>query len=77
MKRIDALKQSAFKEGKNDFFLVFNSANLTYFSGFPGATALVIPNQGDSVLYVSAVNFEQAKAETKELEVQLLKRGKI
>lgn len=75
MKRIDALKQSAFKEGKNDFFLVFNSANLTYFSGFPGATALVIPNQGDSVLYVSAVNFEQAKAETKELEVQLLKRG--
>jgi Xaa-Pro aminopeptidase len=73
--RINALKQSAFKEGKIGFFLIFNSVNLTYFTSFPGATALLIPEQGESVLYVSAVNYEQAKAETKGLSVELLKRG--
>ena len=75
MNRINALKQSAFKEGKFDFFLIFNSANLTYFTSFPGATALLIPEQGESVLYVSAVNYEQAKAEAGGLTVELLKRG--
>ena len=75
MNRINALKQSAFKDGKLDFFLIFNSFNLTYFTGFPGATALLIPEQGESVLYVSAVNYEQAKAETNGLTVELLKRG--
>jgi Xaa-Pro aminopeptidase len=75
LNRINALKQSAFKEGKFDFFLIFNSINLTYFTSFPGATALLIPEQGESVLYVSAVNYEQAKAETNGLTVELLKRG--
>ena len=72
---INALKQSAFKEGKFDFFLIFNGVNVTYFTGFPGATALLIPEQGESVLYVSGVNYEQAKAETDGLTVELLKRG--
>jgi Xaa-Pro aminopeptidase len=75
LNRINALKQSAFKEEKFDFFLIFNNANLTYFTSFPGATALLIPEQGESVLYVSAVNYEQAKAETNGLKVELLKRG--
>lgn len=75
MKRIDALKQLAFKEGTFDFFLIFNSTNLTYFTNIPGATAMLIPEQGESVLYVSAVNYEQAKAETFGLTVELLKRG--
>ncbi len=75
MNRINALRQSAFKEDKFDFFLIFNSSNLTYLTGFSGATALLIPKQGESTLYVSSVNYEQAKAETKGLEVDLLKRG--
>ena len=75
MNRINALMQSAFKEGKFDFFLIFNNINLTYFTSFPGATALLIPQQGESILYVSAVNYEQAKAETNRLTVELLKRG--
>jgi Xaa-Pro aminopeptidase len=75
LNRINALKQSAFKEEKFDFFLIFNSTNLTYFTGFPGATALLIPEQGESILYVSAVNYEQAKAETNGLTVELLKQG--
>jgi Xaa-Pro aminopeptidase len=75
LNRINALKQLAFKNGKVDFFAIFNSANLTYLSGFSGATALVASKKGESILYVSAVNYEQAKAETSDLTVKLLKRG--
>jgi Xaa-Pro aminopeptidase len=75
MNRINTLRQSAFKENEFDFFMIFNSSNLTYFTGFSGATALLIPKQGESVLYVSAVNYEQAKAETSGLGVCLLKQG--
>ena len=75
MKRTDALKQSAAKQGKPSDFLIFNQTNLTYFTGFSGATALLIPEQGENVLYVSGVNYEQAKAEAKGLIVELLKRG--
>jgi Xaa-Pro dipeptidase len=74
LNRINTLRQSAQKQGNNNF-LIFNSANLTYFTGFSGATALLIPEQGESILYVSAVNYEQAKAEVKGLTVELLKRG--
>ncbi len=74
MNRIEALKQSAFQKDFN-YFIIFNSANLTYFTSFPGATALLIPKEGESILYVSTVNYEQAKAETSGLSVELLKRG--
>ena len=75
MKRIDALKQSAAKQGKPSNFIIFNQTNITYFTGFSGATALLIPEQGENILYVSGVNYEQAKAETQDLTVELLKRG--
>ena len=75
MNRTDALKQSATKQGKPCNFIIFNSANLTYFTGFPGATALLIPEQGENVLYVSTVNYEQAKAEAKGFNIELIKRG--
>jgi Xaa-Pro dipeptidase len=75
MNRIDALKQSAAKQGISCSFIIFNPNNLTYLTGFPGATALLIPNQGENVLFVSGVNYEQAKTEAKGLTVELLKRG--
>ena len=74
MNKIDKLRQTAQKQAIENF-LIFNSTNLTYFTGFSGATALLIPQQGESTLYVSAVNYEQAKAEVKGITVQLLKRG--
>jgi Xaa-Pro aminopeptidase len=74
LNRINTLQQTAVKN-KFDAFLIFNTTNMTYFSGFAGATALQIPNQGESSLYVSGVNIEQAKAETRGLNVKLLKRG--
>jgi Xaa-Pro dipeptidase len=60
---------------KFDNFLILNSSNIIYFANFAGATAMLIPNQGKSILYVSEVNYEQAKAETTDLTVELLKRG--
>ncbi len=74
MNRIRTLQQSTLTE-KLDRFLIFNSFNLTYFTNFSGAAALLIPKQGEGVLYVSTVNYEQAKAETEGLTVELLKRG--
>jgi Xaa-Pro dipeptidase len=74
MQKIDALKKSATQQDIANF-LIFNSTNLIYFTGFNGATALLIPQDGENTLYVSAVNYEQAKAETKNFKIELLKRG--
>jgi Xaa-Pro dipeptidase len=75
LKRIDALKQKAFKESRFDGFLIFNSANLTYLTGFSGASALLIPKNGESRAYVYGVNYAQAEAELSEFTVELVKRG--
>jgi Xaa-Pro dipeptidase len=74
MTKINALRKTAFKNDKFDFFLILNSSNITYFTGFSGATALLVPRQGESILYVSSVNYEQAKSETSNLTINLLKR---
>jgi Xaa-Pro aminopeptidase len=73
LNRIDSLKQAAFKEGKFDGFLIFNSANLIYLTGFSGASALLIPKDGENTVYVYNVNYEQAKAEGKAFRVELVK----
>ncbi len=75
MNRTEALRQTATKQGLTCNFLIFNPSNLTYFTGFSGATALLVPEQGENVLFVGGVNYEQAKAEAKGLTVELLKRG--
>ncbi len=74
MKRIDVLKKVAF-EKKTDGFLVFNSANLTWLTGFSGASALLIPKNGESRAYVYGVNYEYAKAQSGGVTVELVKRG--
>lgn len=73
MKRINALRKTAFTENGFDGYLIFNSANLLYFLGFPGTTALLIPADGESTVYVYGVNYEQAKAEGKGFRVELVK----
>jgi Xaa-Pro aminopeptidase len=75
LNRTDKLKQVAQKQGKPSNFIIFNQTNLTYFTNFSGAAALLVPEQDECTLYVSGVNFEQAKAEAKDLSVELLKRG--
>ncbi len=73
--RTEQLKQVASKHNLPDTFLVFNPANIAYFTGFQGATALLIRQDGENMLFVSGVNYEQAKAEVRDFTVQLLKRG--
>jgi len=75
LNRTDSLKQAAFKEGRFDGFLIFNSANLIYFTGFSGASALLIPKDGENTIYVYNVNYEQAKAEGKAFRMKLVKRN--
>src|SRR3990170_6850450 len=74
MRRTAALKKTAFEEKGFDGYLVFNSANLLYFTGFPGASALLTPRDGECAIYVYGVNYEQAKAEGKGFRVELVKR---
>lgn len=73
MKRIDSLKKLAFAENGFDGYLIFNSTNMLYFLGFPGATSLLVPADGESTVYVYGVNYEQAKAEGKGFKVELVK----
>jgi Xaa-Pro aminopeptidase len=75
LKKIEALKQIAFKKKSFDGFLITNEANLLYFTGFPGASSLLIPKQGENTIYVYGVNYEQAKAEEKGFNVELMSRG--
>jgi Xaa-Pro dipeptidase len=74
LNRTESLKQVAFKEGKFDGFLIFNSANLIYLTGFSGASALLISKDRENTVYVYNVNYEQAKAEGKAFRVELVKR---
>ncbi len=62
---------------KFDGFLIIDEANLLYFAGFPGAACLLIARNGEKMLYVYSVNYEQAKAEAegKGLRVELVKGG--
>lgn len=75
MKRVQALKQTAFEQKGFDGFLITNETNMLYFTGFPGAASLLIPKNGEGTIYVYGVNYEQAKAEGKGFNVELTKRG--
>jgi len=70
--RAESLKQ---KTNNQTDFLILNQTNITYFCDFSGANALLIPHQGENMLYVSGVNYEQAKKEAKNADVVLIKRG--
>lgn len=75
MKRMKALRETAFEKKGFDGFLITNEANLLYFNRFPGAACLLIPKKGEGIIYVYGVNYEQAKAEGKGFKVELVKRG--
>lgn len=74
MDRITLLKRKAFEERGFDGFLVVNDANMLYFAGFPGAACLLFPRDGENVLYVYGVNYEQAKAEARGFRIELVRR---
>jgi len=75
LKRIKNLRQAAFEKEGFDGFLITDEANLLYFTGFVGASCLLIPKKGEGIIYVYGTNYEQAKAEGKGLKVELVKQG--
>ena len=75
LKRVEALRQLAFEKKGFDGFLVTNGANQLYFAGFPGTACMLIPKKGKTTIYVYGTNYEQAKAEGKGFNVELVKRG--
>ena len=75
MRRTNKLKQSATKHNKPNTFAIFNQANITYLTGFKGATALLIPEDDQSILYVASVNCEQAKEEAQDFTIEVIDRG--
>jgi Xaa-Pro dipeptidase len=75
LKRMEALRETAFEKKEFDGFLITNEANLLYFTGFSGASCLLIPRKGEGIIYVYGVNYEQAKAEGKRFRVELVKLG--
>jgi Xaa-Pro dipeptidase len=64
----------AFEKRGFDGFLITNEANILYFAGFPGAACLLFSKNGENVLYVYGVNYEQAKAKGEGFNVELIKR---
>ncbi len=73
LKRIDALRKLAFKNNASDGYVIFNTVSLTYFIGFQGPTAMLVPPDGESTLYVYGTNYELTKAEGKGFRVEKVK----
>ncbi len=69
------MKKTAFDKDTIDGLLVLNSANLTWLTGFCGASALLIPIKGENIVFVSGVNYAQAEAELSGFTVELVKHG--
>jgi Xaa-Pro dipeptidase len=71
--RTEALRRLVREAGASKAFLIFNQANLFYFTGFQGASALYLPLEGQGTMFVYSVNYAQAEAECREVNVQLVK----
>jgi len=70
--RLNSLRELSQKRGL-DGFLVANEFNMLYLTEFSGGARLLVPNEGENVLYVYGVNYEQAKLEAKDCRVELVK----
>jgi len=68
------LKKS-FEKNQLDGYIVVDETNMLYLTGFDGASRLLVPASGESVLYVFGVNYEMAKAVVKNCSVELMQRG--
>ncbi len=71
--RIQTLKNS-FKSEKIDGYIVSGETNIFYFTKAMGAARLLIPAEGEDVLYVRGVNYEEVKETARGCRVDLVKR---
>ena len=68
------LLQKSFEKSRLDGYLIVDQASILYFTGFLGAHRLLVPDNGDGMLYVYGTNYEAAKKMTQNCTVELLKR---
>ena len=69
------LLQRSFEKNKLDGYLIADETSILYFTGFLGAYSLLVPDEGDGVLYVYGTNYEAAKEMARNCTVELLQRG--
>ena len=67
--------RDTFDTEKLDGYLVANEISILYFTGFLGGARLLTPKEGENILYVYGVNYEEAKETAKDCRVELVKRG--
>ena len=72
--RVQALQKCSGK-CELDGYLVSDETTILYFTGFFGGYRLLVPANGNAVLYVYSVNYEAAKDIAKNCAVELLQRG--
>lgn len=72
--RVDTLK-SSFESEKLEGYIVANAINILYFTGFLGGARLLVPREGENVLYVYGVNYVEAEETVKNCRIELVKRG--
>jgi len=72
--RVNTLK-GAFEKKKLDGYMVADETNILYFTNFPSAVRLLVPKEGENILYVYRLNYEDAKQTAKNCRVEPVKRG--
>jgi len=72
--RIEGLR-NLFSSKNLDGYIVVDQKNMEYFTGFFGGSTLLVPPEGESVLFVFGVNYEAAKEEAKDAKVELVRSG--
>lgn len=56
-----------------DAILIANEKNMYYFTGFSGGFRLLIPLDGESILFVHSVNYEAAKEMAEGVRIELIR----
>jgi len=69
------LLQKSFEKNKLNGYLIADETSILYFTGFRDAYRLLVPKEGDGVLYVYGTNYEAAKEMAHDCTVELLQRG--
>jgi len=69
------LLQKSFDKNRLDGYLITDETNILYFTSSVGAYRLLVPQEGDGVLYVYGTAYEAAKKMAQNCSVELLQRG--